>query len=242
MISAHQPAYFPWLGLLHKIHSADLFIIFDCVSLENGSFVNRNRFRNPSAGISWLTLPVDRKTGRSKVGGSEKPFSELIRICDCLVTPKADWRRKHLEHIRHSYRRTPFFNTLFPSVEECLMRHEINADLTALCIDTTLLLARFMGIETPVMRSSQMNLCGAREHRVLDMVLKAGGSSFLFGALGRNYAEPDFFIKAGVQPLVQDFTLPESERELPPLSALDFLFRHGPDIQKAFSGGRILEL
>jgi len=230
LISAHQPAYFPWLGLLHKISLADVFVIFDCVAFEKGSFINRNRFRNPSGGWSWLTLPIDRASGAPS--GNVTP---LIRDLRLLKAP--DWRRKHLEHLRHSYSRAPFFQRYFPGVSECLM--DSGDDLTGLCVETTLLLTRAFGIRTPFLRSSEMDLRGRKDARVLDMTLKAGGKSFLFGALGSEYADRNLFSSAGVVPLIQEFPAQAAFSGFPPLSALDFLFLHGPDCEKAFSGGAI---
>ena len=43
-ISIHQPSYWPWLGLLHKIRLSDADVILDNVNISKGSFQYRNQF------------------------------------------------------------------------------------------------------------------------------------------------------------------------------------------------------
>ena len=40
ILSAHQPAFMPWLGYLHRISISDNFIILDDVQFEKNSFTN----------------------------------------------------------------------------------------------------------------------------------------------------------------------------------------------------------
>ena len=42
IISAHQLAYNPWLGLIHKVLLSDIFVVMDDVQYEKNSFINRN--------------------------------------------------------------------------------------------------------------------------------------------------------------------------------------------------------
>ena len=60
IISAHQPAYLPWAGYLHRIAISDVFVILDNVQFEKNSFTNRNRIKSPSGSV-WLTVPVSQK-------------------------------------------------------------------------------------------------------------------------------------------------------------------------------------
>ena len=106
VVSAHQPAYMPWLGLLHKVWLSDVFIIFDCVGYEKGSFINRNRFSSPSGGWSWLTVPVN-------LPGGGQPL-----IKDVLIDNSKSWKKKHLAHIWHTYRKSSHFDQIFPRIEE----------------------------------------------------------------------------------------------------------------------------
>ena len=52
-MSAHQPAYLPWLGYLDKIKRSDIFIFLDTVQFEKNSFTNRNKIKTKNGPI-WL--------------------------------------------------------------------------------------------------------------------------------------------------------------------------------------------
>ena len=41
ILTAHQPAYIPWAGLIHKIYLSDVFV-FDDVQYVPKDFMNRN--------------------------------------------------------------------------------------------------------------------------------------------------------------------------------------------------------
>ena len=60
ILSAHQPAYIPWSGFIHKILSSEIFVILDNVQFEKNSFINRNTIKT-NQGSAWLTIPVKAK-------------------------------------------------------------------------------------------------------------------------------------------------------------------------------------
>lgn len=43
IITAHQPAYLPWLGYFDKILKSDIYVFMDIVQYEDRSFINRNK-------------------------------------------------------------------------------------------------------------------------------------------------------------------------------------------------------
>ena len=52
ILAAHQPQYLPWLGYLHKIASADVFLILDDVQYKKNKWQNRNRIKS-TEGWQW---------------------------------------------------------------------------------------------------------------------------------------------------------------------------------------------
>jgi hypothetical protein len=43
ILTAHQPSYLPWLGLIHKIALADRFVSFDQVQYVPKDWISRNQ-------------------------------------------------------------------------------------------------------------------------------------------------------------------------------------------------------
>ena len=41
VLAAHQPNFLPWLGLLHKVGQADVWVLADDVQYSRGSLTNR---------------------------------------------------------------------------------------------------------------------------------------------------------------------------------------------------------
>ena len=42
LVSAHQPAFIPWVGLLHKLMICDTFIFMDIAKFRKRAFMHRN--------------------------------------------------------------------------------------------------------------------------------------------------------------------------------------------------------
>lgn len=65
-VSIHQPAIFPWLGLISKIQQSDLYICLDTVQYSKNSFDNRNRILINNT-PHWITFPI-KTSGKNKEG------------------------------------------------------------------------------------------------------------------------------------------------------------------------------
>lgn len=104
-VSAHQPAYLPWLGYFEKIKRCDIFVYLNHVQFEKNSFINRNKIRTAGEDL-WLTVPVLQK------GHTES----LIK--DLKIDLRTPWQKKHLKSIYHSYHKAPCFAELYPRLEQ----------------------------------------------------------------------------------------------------------------------------
>src|ERR1035437_4150954 len=102
ILTAHQPAYLPWLGYFDKIIKSDIFVYLDTVQFEKNSFTNRNKVKTPQ-GAAWLTVPVKIK------GHIGKTMMEIE------IDNSQDWRKKHLNTIFMNYKKAARF-------EECYAR------------------------------------------------------------------------------------------------------------------------
>ena len=98
-ISAHQPAFMPWLGYLHRIAISNVFIVLDDVQLEKNSYTNRNIIENKSTkSYQWLTVPLLVKGHISNT------------IKDIKIIKNINWKRKHIATLKQEYNGLPFFN------------------------------------------------------------------------------------------------------------------------------------
>lgn len=224
ILTAHQPMFLPWLGLFAKIAAADQFVIFDAVPFERHGFGNRNRIKT-AQGIQWLTVPVHLN------GHLDKP------TCQLEIVP-GNWRRKHLRTIELAYAGAPYFAAYYEPLQEIYSKdwHYL-AGLNRALLDWLL---ACLGIQIPIICASEQGFEGSKSELVLDMCLKLGATEYIFGALGREYADVEAFEKAGVKVWFQDYQHPRYAQLhgefVPNLSVLDLLMNVGPDSLKVLRG------
>ena len=92
ILTAHQPAYLPWLGYFHKIAISDTFVILDKVQFEKNSFTNRNKIKT-SNGSTWLSIPMEMSEHTNKA------------IKEMSIHNKFNWRQKHWKSIYLNYKK-----------------------------------------------------------------------------------------------------------------------------------------
>lgn len=190
ILSAHQPAYLPWLGYFDKIARADVFVYLDTVQYEKNSFINRNQVKT-AQGTSWLTIPVKTK---GHIAGS-------------LLTTEIDesqpWRQKHLKTIEMNYRKAPFFEKNFPKLQEIILKPEsLLAEMSWKQLQFWL---TEFDIKTKVVRASDLPVQSKKSDLVLDLCKHVGANRYLSGALGKDYLDEAAFAESGVKIDYQDF-------------------------------------
>jgi hypothetical protein len=216
IVTAHQPAYLPWLGLLHKAALADVFVLVDTVQFEKDSFINRNRLRSPE-GWRWLTVPVLAK-------------GHLLADIRSLRIAPRPWSRKHWTAFRMFYARTPYFGDHAPFLED-LYRQEWTL-MVDLCEHILGYLFRAFAIDARLVRASALGLSGSKSALILDLCRKTHARTFIFGTLGRQYADADTFAADGIRVVFQDYQHPVYSQAyagfVPGMTAFDLLMNVGP--------------
>jgi hypothetical protein len=220
ILSAHQPAYLPWLGYLDKIARADVFVYLDTVQFEKNSFINRNRIKT-AQGVQWLTIPV-------KTRGH---LSATLR--DTQIETGQDWRTKHLKAIAMNYRRAAHFPACFRQLESLLSDSQTN--LAELCWAQLRFWLELFAIETHVVRASELDVLGTKSDLVLALCRHFGADHYLSGALGRDYLVVEDFRAAGVEVEFQQFAPPVYPQLwgdfVPALSVVDYWMNCGANAE-----------
>lgn len=224
IVAAHQPHYFPWLGYVHKMAEADLFIVMDDLQYEKDNFQNRNRIKvnNSSA---WITVPLEKG-------------SQSDRICDKRirndgVSAKEHWQRRTWATLQIHYGKAPYFDSYAGELEEMFTRPWTNLlDVTLHILD---LVRGWFGITRPLIRSSSLDLEGQKTDRIIDFCRKVGAKVYLSGRGGSTgYLDVDALREAGVSVAWQSFDHPVYPQRYPALGfmprmcVLDLLFNCGP--------------
>lgn len=220
-----QPGYLPWLGFFEQMQRADIFVYYDDVQFEKGSWRNRNRIKTPQ-GPQWLTVPVLTK-------GGDFPLIKEVRI-----NPAQPWANKQIKAITQNYGKAPFFADYAPELFAILEKPwELLLDL-----DLALLtwLRERLGIATPVRLASELGIAGRNVERLIAIIRHLEGRIFYEGRAGMDYIDPALFAVAGITVCFQEYTHPVYPQLygefIPYLSVIDLLFNCGPESPAIISG------
>ena len=232
IVTIHQPCYLPWAGYLQRMAQADVFVLLDHVQFERSNYQNRTRIRVKSGAPSglpdyearWLTVPVLQRSQKERI---------LDKEIDNRGDPRRLWSTVQLETLRRAYRNAPYFDAYFPQVKQVLETPWTRlVDLDAALLQV---LRAAFGIATPIVRSSELGVLGAKSELVLGLCQAVGARTFLGGMGGsREYMDRDAFARAGIEIQWQAFRHPVyPQRGTAPfiagLSALDMLMNCGPE-------------
>jgi len=227
IVSINQPAYLPWLGYFHRIAVSDIHVVLDHVQFEKNSYSNRNKVRIP-AGSCWLTVPLSTK-GR---------FAEL-NLNKLEIVADARWEAKHHATLSQSYSKAPFYAEHAAAVADWYRRPWER--LTELTRETTRYQLNALGIQTPLLFSSEMGVKGSKDELVLNLCKEVGANVYISGPLGRDYLRPELFSAEDIRVVFHDYVHPTYRQVYPGfepyMATLDLLFNHGPESLRVIRTG-----
>lgn len=215
IVAIHQPQYMPWLGYLDKIDRADAFVFLDTVQFKKNEFQNRNRIKG-AGGQQWLTVPVIQRHGQ--------------RINEVAINNTERWQKKHIMALNSCYGKAPFFSEYFGAFEKLLSGSW--SGLSPLNIETVKLIVAGLNLDTIFYMASEMGeLPEDRDRRLVEIVRRLGGDTYLAGAGGREYMDVAVYGEAGIEVIFQEYKHPVYPQLfgqfVPYLSAVDLLFNMG---------------
>jgi hypothetical protein len=223
IVTVHQPHFMPWLGYLHRMAQADLFVILDHVQFERRNYQNRTMIR-VNGEPRWLTVPVEQRSQKERI--DEKLIDNTQ-----YGTPRW-WSTSHFQTIRHAYRAAPFMGQYAPALRQIFQtRWTKLVELDAAMLE---FLRDAFGIRTRLVRSTELKVGGAKSELILNLCRATGADTLLVGLGGsRDYLDKAAFEREGVKLAYQDFEHPiypqcDAQPFSKGLSALDMLLNSGP--------------
>jgi len=215
VISIHQPNYIPWIGYFYKIAKSDVFVFLDDVQYEKNGFTDRNRIKTPQ-GELYLKIPVQIE-------------NHLQKINQTSIREALGWREKHLKSIDMNYRKSKYYQEIFPLVEDILSVTGSNlAEFNSQVVSKIL---KVLDINTPCIIAHELNISATGTMRLVEIVKQLGGSTYLSGKGGSKYQDEELFRDNSIQLSYSNF-IPPIYRQcwgefIPNLSILDYLFNNG---------------
>ena len=223
-----QPYFLPYLGYFQLINAVDKFIFFDDVGFIKQGWINRNN------------ILLNRKKHRFTI--PVQNISSFTSIRTTLISEKPlFWNQKLSSTFRHAYSKAPFFDAVFPQIDD-ILRGAKNRRIADVAIDSVQLVLTYLGIEKTLLRSAERydnNLMTLSE-RVVDICQKEGASGYINAIGGLHFFDREYFEKSLIQLQFLKPNLRKYSQNTPEfiagLSILDVLMYNEPTTVKAMLG------
>ena len=204
VLSAHQPAYLPWLGYFHKMAHCDQFVIVDNVARGDKDFVTKNFVMGRDGKRIQLTIPVLMH------GHRQDPILSL-KMAD------QEWKVTQYKTLLLNYGQTEWLEKWRKAME-----NESMSLMHPLVF--TYEIANELGIRTPVKYQSDLGIGGYKTHLIVNLCRHFGADTYLCGSEGFD-AYGEELVKYGIKVLRQEFKTPD----VPPLSVMHYLMSRGTE-------------
>lgn len=219
IITIHQPEHLPWLGFFNKLSKAELFVILDSVQFEKNYFQNRNKVL-VSGKAQWIGIPVL----------NQGHMSGTIATTQIANQTNPKWKQKYIQSIRLNYSKHPYFNDVFPIIENALNVSEDN--MCEINIAIIKAFSQRLGFNPKFVRSSELEIEGMKSDLILDICKVVGATTYIAGPSGRDYLDMKSFADEGIKVVFNDYKHPsypqrKTEEFVPYLSALDLFMNCG---------------
>lgn len=219
-ISIHQPSYFPWLGLLAKVNVSDCLVVLDDVQLSDSAYQHRNIFLNNVGDKIYLTINIEKK------GYLQKTIRDIRVLSN-------HWQKKHYKSIFYFYKKHPYFDLVFPSIEFIFSKHY--QFLIDILLDSMVTTFELFSLYPKITMQSSLGLYRPDDKNVMliELIKKIGGETYISGTGAKSYLKEEYFDNAGIALNYQEFhpqhySQKNSQNFIPGLSSLDALFNLGP--------------
>jgi hypothetical protein len=226
ILAAHQPECLPWLGFIQKATMGDIYIILDTIQFVKEHWHNKNQILTHN-GPQSIIVPVKNK-------------SRLQTFTDVQIDNTKHWRKKHLNTIKYSYSKSPYFNQIYPEIEKIYNQDyfyliEFNEKFIRYAFDK-------FKISIPIIKASNLknqghSLEGKKSELIINLCKAVKADVFVFGKDGKTYVEPNKFKNNNLKYIFQNFTHPvynqfHKGEFISSMSFLDILFNHGSESYK----------
>jgi len=222
-----QPYLFPYIGYWQLINTVDTFVVYDNIQFTKKGWFNRNNILL-NGKKTLFSIPLKKESSyvdvvnRHLANNSEK---EIIKI---------------ISQIKNGYKKAPYFNAVFPIIEEIFLNKENN--LFMYIFSSIQKMCKYLDINTKIVVSSSVNIDSnlKSQDKVLAISKVLNATKYVNSIGGRElYSKKDFEAK-NIQLLfleseVLDYKQFENEF-VPYLSIIDVLMFNSKDEIKIMLG------
>jgi hypothetical protein len=179
-----QPYFLPYIGYFQLIASVDEFVVYDNIKYTKKGWINRNRMLQNGQDLMF-SVPL-------------KNDSDTLDVCEREVAESFD-RVKLLNQFNGAYRRAPYFQKVFPLLQQIVKHPEAN--LFRYLHHSIVSACAHLGIATKITVSSAIDIDHALkgEDKVLALCGALGASTYVNAIGGVDLYSKDAFQRRGIE-------------------------------------------
>ena len=181
-----QPYFMAYIGYYQLINSVDKFIIYDNIQYTKKGWINRNRILSNNTDY-LITLPL-------------KKDSDYLNIIDRELSESwVNDKNKTLNIIKSSYKKSPYFDDVYPLISDCINNSENN--LFKYIYDSVLVIKKYLDINTEIIISSELNIDHnlKSQDKVISLCLNQNADVYINSIGGVELYNKETFKEKGIE-------------------------------------------
>jgi hypothetical protein len=183
-LAVMQPYFLPYIGYFQLIDSVDLFVVYDDVNYIKKGWINRNNIQ-VNGQPHLFSIPL-------------QSASQNKCINEIEVENGLGWKTSLLKTINLAYKKAPFFDAVFPLLEEIINANEHN--LAKYCSNSLQKACNYLQIETKFTVSSEIDKDNTLkgQDKILEICKKYQPEAYINAIGGMELYDKPAFEKANI--------------------------------------------
>lgn len=180
-----QPYFMPYIGYWQLMNLVDQYVIYDDVNYIKGGWINRNRI---------LVNGIPKYFNVPMLGASPN-----LRINEVRVDYNEAVIRKNLRILEAAYRKAPYYDIVYPMLEDILWRGEDN--IAKYIEHSFRVICKYLDIETELVVSSDLNKDNTlkRQDKIIAICRLLGATEYYNAIGGQELYSYEAFRENGVR-------------------------------------------
>lgn len=200
-------------------------MLLDDVQYRKNYFQNRNKIIINNE-VEWITVPIKSHRLNTKI-------NEILISDNSLLK----WQEKMVDKIKLAYKKSNYYSNYSDELFNIICKK--NKNLVDLNIFLIKWIIKKLGINTKMIKCSDLNIDGVSSDRILNICKHLNAQEYLSGISGKDYLDQQKFKENNITIQYQEFYHPiykqYSNNFIPQISTIEALFMIGKQANQLFS-------
>lgn len=231
ILAIMQPYFFSYIGYWQLINAVDTFVIYDNIQFSKKGWFHRNNIL-VNGEKTLFSIPL-------------KKGSDYLDVRERFIAENSNKQiNKILAQIQHSYKNSPYFNDVFPLIEDIFLFE--NKNLFDYIHNSIIKVCKYIELDTNIVISSTINIDHGLKSQDKVMAINKSLSSinYINPAGGKELYDNEVFKNDGIKLQFLESGVPEYKQFeyefVPYLSIIDIMmFNNKDEIKEMLNNYRL---